>query len=174
MTNSPTPFVTRRGDARGPVRSASDRLRRREGEPPLAASLAPVADRVDLGAASTSRWRIGRTRPAPPTRGSSPGCWPCTGARGGELPAVLDQVAATLRERSAAAREVRALTAQARLSGAILGLLPIGFFLFLWVTSRDDIEAAFHSPAGSPPIALGFNARASRSCGSDPCCGCEP
>jgi tight adherence protein B len=74
---------------------------------------------------------------------------------GGDLPHVLDQVAATLRERSEAAREVRALTAQARLSGAILGLLPIGFFAFLWTTSRANIEGAFGSPIGITAIVIG-------------------
>jgi tight adherence protein B len=75
---------------------------------------------------------------------------------GGDLPSVLDQVAATLRERRAAAREVRALTAQGRLSGAILGFLPIGFFAFLWLTSRSDIEGAFRSPAGLVAIGVGL------------------
>jgi tight adherence protein B len=76
---------------------------------------------------------------------------------GGDLPAVLDQVGATLRDRRAAAQEVRALTAQARLSGAILGFLPIGFFGFLWLTSRSDIEGAFRSPAGLAAIAVGLS-----------------
>jgi tight adherence protein B len=75
---------------------------------------------------------------------------------GGDLPAVLDQVAATIRERVAAAREVRALTAQARLSGLILGLLPIGFFAFLWLTSRREIEGALSTPAGVASIAIGL------------------
>jgi tight adherence protein B len=74
---------------------------------------------------------------------------------GGDLPSVLDQVAGTLRERRAAGREVRALTAQARLSGTILGVLPFGFFAFLWLTSRNEIEGAFRSPAGVAAITLG-------------------
>jgi tight adherence protein B len=77
-------------------------------------------------------------------------------ASGGDLPQVLDGVASTLRDRRSAAREVRALTAQARLSGAILGMLPIGFFAFLWVTSRRDVEGALRSPAGLAAIALGL------------------
>ncbi len=76
---------------------------------------------------------------------------------GGDLPAVLDQVARTLRERQATQREVRALTAQARLSGAILGALPVGFFLFLSATSRRDIEAAFTTTAGIASIAIGLS-----------------
>jgi len=75
---------------------------------------------------------------------------------GGDLPRVLDQVGITLRERRASIREIRALTAQARLSGAILGFLPIAFFLFLAVTSRKDIEAAFTTPAGLAAMIVGL------------------
>jgi tight adherence protein B len=75
---------------------------------------------------------------------------------GGDLPAVLDQVSRTLRERRAAAREVQSLTAQARLSGAVLGVLPLGFFVFLQATSRDDMSAAYRSRAGITAIVLGL------------------
>jgi Flp pilus assembly protein TadB len=75
---------------------------------------------------------------------------------GGDLPSVLDRVTGTLRERRAAAGEVRALTAQARLSGAILGVLPIGFLAFLWLTSRREIEGAFRSPAGMGAVTAGL------------------
>ena len=75
---------------------------------------------------------------------------------GGDLPSVLDQVAATIRERVAVGREVRALTAQTRLSGWILGVLPIGFFAFLWLTSRRDIEGALGTPAGLASVLMGI------------------
>jgi tight adherence protein B len=75
---------------------------------------------------------------------------------GGDLPAVLDQVAASVRERVAVAREVRALTAQARLSGGILGALPVGFFAFLWLTSRAEMQAALATPAGVAVVAVGL------------------
>lgn len=75
---------------------------------------------------------------------------------GGDLPRVLDRVAETLRERRETTREVRTLTAQARLSGAILGLLPIGFFLFLLLTSRRDIAASFETGVGITAIGLGL------------------
>jgi tight adherence protein B len=75
---------------------------------------------------------------------------------GGDLPTVLDEVKGTLSERRAAVREVRALTAQARLSGTILGVLPFGFFAFLWLTSRTEIESALRSPAGIAAITLGL------------------
>lgn len=75
---------------------------------------------------------------------------------GGDLPSVLDGVAATLRERRAAQREVRALTAQARLSGAILGLLPVAFFGFLLLTSRDEMLRALATPIGATALAVGL------------------
>lgn len=75
---------------------------------------------------------------------------------GGDLPTVLDEVAGTLRQRRGAVREIRALTAQARLSGTILGVLPFGFFVFLWLTSRSEMEGAFRSPAGVVAVGLGL------------------
>lgn len=75
---------------------------------------------------------------------------------GGDLPSVLDGVAGTLRERRAAQREVRALTAQARLSGAILGLLPVAFFGFLLLTSRDEMLSALATPLGATALAVGL------------------
>jgi tight adherence protein B len=75
---------------------------------------------------------------------------------GGDLPMVLDRVADTLRDRLAADREVRALTAQARMSGTILGVLPVAFFGILWLTSRRDVDAALGSSAGLLSISLGL------------------
>lgn len=75
---------------------------------------------------------------------------------GGDLPSVLDGVVSTLRDRLAAFREIRALTAQARLSGAILGALPIVFFAFLLLTSRHDMLAAISTPLGRTAVTVGI------------------
>jgi len=75
---------------------------------------------------------------------------------GGDLPAVLDGLVGTLRERRSAHREIRALTAQARLSGVILGMLPIGFFGFLLLTSRREMTDAMASPLGRTAVAVGL------------------
>jgi tight adherence protein B len=128
----------------------------REAEPPLADGLARIVDRVEVGGEledALGRWadRIGTDDARLVV-----GVLALHRRSGGDLPRVLDQVAATLRERSSAAREVRALTAQARLSGAILGLLPIAFFAFLWLTSRADIEGAFASPIGVGAVVVGL------------------
>jgi len=126
-----------------------------EAEPPLAPSLAAVAARSELGVPLERALADWAADAGSPDARLLAGVLDLHRRTGGELPAVLDGVAATLRERRAAAQEVRALTAQARLSGAILGLLPIGFFLFLSVTAREDIAAAFQSSAGIAAMVLG-------------------
>ena len=75
---------------------------------------------------------------------------------GSGMPSVLDEVGRALRQRRSLAREVRSLTAQARLSGTILGILPVGFFLFLAVTSRHDMAAALATPAGIGAVVAGL------------------
>jgi tight adherence protein B len=75
---------------------------------------------------------------------------------GGSLAVSLENLAGTLRDRRASSRELESLTAQARLSATILGLLPIGFFLFLSVIARRDLEAAYETPAGVAAISVGF------------------
>ena len=127
-----------------------------EATSPLAPVLGELVDRERLGiplAASLDRW----TEPdRPRDLRLVGGILQLHRRTGGDLPHVLDQLAATLRERSDAARELRGYTAQARLSGTILGGLPIGFFLFLSLTSRSDIAAAYRTPIGAGAIALGL------------------
>jgi tight adherence protein B len=124
--------------------------------PPLGTTLRDLSDRVTLGTpfgGSLDRWT--EDVPIPEARLIA-GVLRLQRRTGGDLPAVLDRLARTLRDRRSMAREVRSLTAQARLSGAILGFLPIGFFLFLSVTSRGDIAAAYHAPAGAAAIGVGL------------------
>jgi tight adherence protein B len=128
----------------------------REGEPPLATALARIVDSVGLGGGLDDALERWATDVGTDDARLVVGVLALHRRSGGDLPRVLDQVAATLRERSSAAREVRSLTAQARLSGAILGLLPIGFFAFLWMTSRGDIEGAFDSPIGVGAVVAGL------------------
>jgi len=122
---------------------------------PMAGSIRAVVEDVTLGSSlddALGRWVS--AIPVPDVRLAAAVLRLHRGTGGG-FPAVLEGLARTLRERRAALREVRSLTAQARLSGAILGLLPIGFFLFLWATSRRDMAAALGSPAGRAAVVLG-------------------
>jgi tight adherence protein B len=60
---------------------------------------------------------------------------------GGAQARVVDGAAATLRERRAVAGEVRAQSAQARLSALVIGLLPLAFLV--WAVVTDGRTAAF-------------------------------
>jgi tight adherence protein B len=123
---------------------------------PLGAALRALADRVSLGVPFPRSLDGWVAEVGVPEARLVAGVLSLQRRTGGDLPVVLDRLARTLRDRQAAAREVRSLTAQARLSGAILGFLPIGFFLFLSVTSRGDIAAAYHSSTGATAIVAGL------------------
>jgi tight adherence protein B len=127
-----------------------------EAEPPVRADLERLVADLDVGVPAgraLERWR--QASPGPDVD-LVVGALELHRRSGGELPAVLDQVTRSIRGRVSVAREVRSLTAQARLSAWILGLLPIGFFAFLWVTARSDIQGALGTPIGVTCLVLGL------------------
>ncbi|MCU0265857.1 MAG: type II secretion system F family protein [Actinomycetia bacterium] len=67
---------------------------------------------------------------------------------GGNLAEVLSNVAATLRERERLRRQVRALSAEGRLSAWILGLLPVFFALYLLLVRRSYVEPLYTTTLG--------------------------
>jgi tight adherence protein B len=139
----------------GALQEAAERV-----APPLGPRLGALIDRVSLGEpVERAVLDLARSVPGPDARLVA-AVMGLHQRAGGDAPAVLDRVARTLRERRASAREMRSLTAQARLSGAILGFLPIGFFLFLAVTSRSDVERALASATGLTAIAVGLTMQA--------------
>lgn len=67
---------------------------------------------------------------------------------GGNLSQILDTVAATIMERVRMKREVRALTAQGRMSGYVLVGLPFAFAGIMSITSPDFIMPMFTTNLG--------------------------
>ncbi len=67
---------------------------------------------------------------------------------GGNLAELLSTVAATLRERERLQRQVKALSAEGRLSAWILGLLPPVFSLYLILTRPDYLEPLWTTAMG--------------------------
>lgn len=67
---------------------------------------------------------------------------------GGNLAELLDTVAATMREREYLRRQVSALSAEGRLSAAVLGLLPPLFLLYLCFASWDYVSPLFTDVRG--------------------------
>lgn len=68
---------------------------------------------------------------------------------GGDLPSLLEEIARLVYVRLDDRRAVRALTAQARSSGAVLAVLPIGFVALLSGTGGDGLGAFYRSPSGA-------------------------
>jgi tight adherence protein B len=67
---------------------------------------------------------------------------------GGNLSEILDNISQTIRERIRIKGEVKALTAQGRLSGLIIGILPVGIGSFLLVVNPNYIMELFTDPRG--------------------------
>jgi len=75
---------------------------------------------------------------------------------GGDVATALEEIRSTIRSRLDLRRELRAITAQGRISGFILGVLPVVFFLVLDVTSRSELAPVLRSPAGVALVGLGL------------------
>jgi tight adherence protein B len=67
---------------------------------------------------------------------------------GGNLAEILDQIAGTIRERYKFFGKVQALTAEGRVSGIILGLLPIGVALLVSATNPGYLARLVDNPTG--------------------------
>jgi tight adherence protein B len=127
-----------------------------EGSPPLADSLRAVVQRESLGMPFDESLEVlAREEPGDDVR-LAVAVLQLQHRVGGDAPVILDDAVRTLRQRVAAAGELRSLTAQARLSGTILGLLPIGFFLFMSVISRHEVTAALSTPIGLISVVAGL------------------
>jgi len=67
---------------------------------------------------------------------------------GGDLAEILDRIGHVIRERFKILGQVKALTAEGRLSGVVLIALPIGLFLMMMWMKPDYIELLWKEPMG--------------------------
>jgi tight adherence protein B len=75
---------------------------------------------------------------------------------GGNLTEILESIANTIRERVRIKGEIRTLTAQARASGWIISLLPIGLAAVLTVIAPDYFTPMFTQLAGQIMLGVGL------------------
>ena len=73
---------------------------------------------------------------------------------GGDLAAIFDSISATIRGRQTLKGQVRSLTAQGRISGWVLSLLPVGLLVILSVISPEHASVMWSHPVG---IAIGIS-----------------
>ncbi|MCL4500913.1 MAG: type II secretion system F family protein [Deltaproteobacteria bacterium] len=79
---------------------------------------------------------------------------------GGNLAEILEKIATLIRERFKLHNQVKALTAEGRLSGLVLSLLPPATALALFIMNSNYIMLLWHTPKGRAMamIALAFQA----------------
>ncbi len=75
---------------------------------------------------------------------------------GGNLAELLQIVAETMLHRNRLRREVKALTAEGRISAIVLGSMPIGLFAFLFATNKEYLEPLISETVGRISIAIGL------------------
>jgi tight adherence protein B len=74
---------------------------------------------------------------------------------GGNLAEILDSIAFTIRERIRIKGEIRTLTAQQRLSGYVVGGLPFGLALFIYLAAPTFFDPMFAKPPEFLGVPLG-------------------
>ena len=67
---------------------------------------------------------------------------------GGNLAQILDNIAGTIRERARIKGEIKTLTAQGRISGLVIGLLPVGLFFILLIINPSYMSTLLNSTMG--------------------------
>jgi tight adherence protein B len=67
---------------------------------------------------------------------------------GGNLAEILEGVAHTMRERERIRGEINTLTAQQKMTGIVIGLLPVFMFLIFMVVNPDYMSLLFETTAG--------------------------
>src|SRR5690606_35105110 len=75
---------------------------------------------------------------------------------GGNLAEVLETVADTMLARNRLRGEIKALTAEGRISAFVLGALPFAMALFLYTTNRDYLVPLFQNTFGLIAIGVGI------------------
>jgi tight adherence protein B len=74
---------------------------------------------------------------------------------GGNLATILDTIVQTIRDRNKIQRQILTLTAQGRLSGIIIGLLPVVLGILLYLIEPDYIGRLFTDPLGIAMLIAG-------------------
>lgn len=123
--------------------------------PALAAELRAVVDAVGWGLpvlVAVERWAATSAVDGAPLVAAAVGL---SVDAGGDVEDALAGVAATLRERRALTREIRALSSQARASAATIAIAPVAFGGMAALADGDTARFLLGSPAGLGCLAVG-------------------
>ena len=123
---------------------------------PLAADMARAQSRLGLGASLDGALHAWSQERRVFGVDAAAGALALSTSVGGHAADALDGLAASLRERLAVAAEARSLSAQARYSAWVIGLLPVGWFVVTTVTDPRSLQLLVASDAGRACAAIGL------------------
>ena len=75
---------------------------------------------------------------------------------GGNLAEILDTISHTIRERVKIKRDIKTLTAQGRISGVIVSILPFALGILLWIISPGYLTVLFTTLVGKIMLIIGI------------------
>lgn len=75
---------------------------------------------------------------------------------GSNLSEIIDNISVTIRDRVKIRDDVRNMSAQGRISGLIIGLLPVVLFLMLMIVNPGYVMAFFENALGKAMVAAGI------------------
>ncbi|QXI29169.1 type II secretion system F family protein [Pseudomonas vanderleydeniana] len=75
---------------------------------------------------------------------------------GGNASELLENLMKLIREREQAARQLRAMTGETRMTAVVLALLPIGVASYFMVTNPGYLLGMWHDPSGQQMLLLSF------------------
>ncbi len=67
---------------------------------------------------------------------------------GGNLPVILERIILVVREQKRIMGQIETLTMQGKIQGAVMSMLPVGFFMFIYSSNPGFFDHMFQSPTG--------------------------
>lgn len=67
---------------------------------------------------------------------------------GGNLPVILERIILVVREQKRIMGQIETLTLQGKIQGAVMSMLPVGFFMFIYSSNPGFFDHMFQSPTG--------------------------
>lgn len=119
-----------------------------EAKPPLAEEIARTLAEIDLGRPFEEAMRGLSERSASRDIDLWVTAMLVHRHTGGNLANIADSLAERVTQRLQLRGEIRALTAQGRLSGLVVATAPVGFLMLLSIGSREQVQVLYSTPIG--------------------------
>ena len=128
----------------------------REMPPPLKGELTRVVEDVEVGKTLEEALESLKRRVPLPEFDTIIASLLIQQRSGGNLAALLNETAELLKEDQRLRREMGVLTSQARASAQLIGLMPIGLFLFMYFFNPSYLEPLLTTGLGQTALSIGL------------------